>query len=66
MRLCWASEKGLVFCFKSEYEGIFVVVAVSFTSKAKIEGERKLAILKRAMTENISGWSSKGWQTRSG
>ena len=28
-------------CFKSEYEGIFVVVAVSFTSEIKIEGDKE-------------------------
>ena len=32
---------GLAICFKSEYEGIFVVVAVSVTSKIKIEGEKE-------------------------
>ena len=34
--------------------------------RSKSRVTRKLAILKRAMTEKRSGWSSKDWQTRSG
>ena len=39
MRHRWASELGLAICCKSKYEGIFVVVAVFFPCKIKIERE---------------------------
>ena len=41
MRLSWASEMSRSICFKYDHEGIFVVVAATFSSKITVEGDKE-------------------------